>query len=209
MKKTMRYIDLTHTFKTKMPVFPGDHKAKLEQVAFFEKDGYNSFYVNTGMHVGTHMDAPFHMLAAGKKLSEFQPDKFIGKGHVLNVQNFKEIDIDLLMNHDINEGDIVLVHTGHDQTFGTKEYYTSYPIITMAFAEYIVGSGVKIIGFDTPSPDGFPYDIHKLLFKNDILIIENLTNLSELLPYSDFNIIALPAKFEAAGAPVRVVAKVL
>ncbi|RLD82941.1 MAG: cyclase family protein, partial [Bacteroidetes bacterium] len=44
---------------------------------------------------------------------------------------------------------------------------------------------------------------------NDILIIENLTNLSELLSYPDFNIIALPAKFEAAGAPVRVIAQIL
>lgn len=205
----MKYIDLTHTFKKTMPVFPGDHKAKLEQVAFFEKDGYNSFYVNTGMHVGTHMDAPFHMLADGKKLSEFQPDKFIGRGHVIKTDSFKDIDKVLLMNHDIQKGDIVLVHTGHDKKFGTQEYYKSYPEITMAFAEYIVGAGVKILGLDFPSPDGFPYEIHKVLFENDILIIENLANLSELLPHSDFNIIALPAKFEAAGALVRVIAQVL
>ncbi len=63
----MKYIDLTHTFKAKMPVFPGDAETKLEQVSFFDKDGYNSFRVDTGMHVGTHMDAPFHMLENGKK----------------------------------------------------------------------------------------------------------------------------------------------
>lgn len=205
----MKYIDLTHTFKATMPIFPGDVEARLEQVAFFEKDGYNSFRVDTGMHVGTHIDAPFHMLSNGKKLSEFDPEQFIGRGQVVNAENYDKIDVDLLNNHDIQQGDIVLIHTGHDQKFGTEEYYKSYPEITMAFAEYIVNAGVKILGLDFPSPDGFPYDIHKLLFKNDILIIENLTNLSELLSYTDFNIIALPAKFEAAGAPVRVVAQVL
>ncbi|RLD65552.1 MAG: cyclase family protein [Bacteroidetes bacterium] len=205
----MKYIDLTHTFKKTMPVFPGDTEAKLEQVAFFEKNSYNSFHVQTGMHVGTHMDAPFHMLAEGKKLSEFNPDKFIGRGKIIDTGVSKDIDVNLLKNHDIQNGDIVLVHTGHDQKFGTEEYYKSYPEISMAFAEYLVNAGIKILGLDFPSPDGFPYHIHKLLFKNDILIIENLTNLSELLPYSNFNIIALPAKFEAAGAPVRVIAQIL
>ena len=205
----MKYIDLTHTFKEKMPVFPGDVNAKLEQVSFFEKDGYNSFRVDTGMHVGTHMDAPFHMLAEGKKLSDFCPDKFIGRGQIIKASLSEDIDLGLLKNHDIQKGDIVLVHTGHDKKFGTEEYYKSYPEISMAFAEYLVSVGIKILGLDFPSPDGFPYNIHKLLFKNDILIIENLTNLSKLSKYANFNIIALPAKFEAAGAPVRVIAQIL
>jgi len=205
----MKYIDLTHTFKSEMPVFPGDSKIKLEQVSFFEKDGYNSFRVETGMHVGTHMDAPYHMLANGKKLSEFPPEKFIGKGHLIQkTHDFKQIDTNLLMNHDIQKGDIVLVNTNHYKKFGTKEYYESYSEITMAFADYIIACGVKILALDFPSPDTFPYEIHKALFENDILIIENLTNLSELSKYSNFNVIALPAKFEAAGSPVRVVAQV-
>ena len=205
----MKYIDLTHAFTAQMPIFPGDVDAKLEQVSFFEKDGYNSFRVETGMHVGTHMDAPFHMLADGKKLSEYAPDKFIGRGHVLNANSCSKIDMDLISAHEIQEGDIVLIYTGFDEKFGTADYYNSYPEITKACVEYIIEIGVKIIGFDSPSPDSSPYDIHKLLFKNDILIIENLTNLSELLEYPNFNIFALPSKFEAAGAPARVIAQVL
>ncbi len=206
----MKYIDLTHTFNTEMPVFPGDAEAKLKQVSFFEKEGYNSFRVNTGMHVGTHIDAPFHMRADGKKLSEFPPEKFMGKGHLVQkIHDFKEIDMDLLMSHNIQQDDIVLVNTGHYKKFGTEEYYKSYSEITMAFADYLIGSGVKILGLDFPSPDGFPYKIHKVLFENDILIIENLTNLDELAKYPNFNIIALPAKFETAGAPVRVVAQII
>ena len=69
--------------------------------------------------------------------------------------------------------------------------------------------GVKIVGMDTPSPDRPPFAIHKLLFKNDILIIENLTNLEELLAHPQFDVIALPAKFDIEAAPVRVVAQVL
>ena len=206
----MNYIDLSHTFKGQLDVFPGDSPAKLEQVSFFEKDGYNSFYVQTGMHVGTHMDAPFHMLPEGKKLTEFPPEKFIGRGRLIQEQNdSKKIDVDLLKGKDIREGDIVLVDTGHYKKFGTADYYKSYPEITIAFADYIISKKVKILALDFPSPDGFPYKIHKALFENEILIIENLTNLATLHAHGKFKITALPAKFEAAGAPVRVVAELL
>ncbi len=152
----------------------------------------------------------FTCLKMEKKLSEFPAEKFIGKGHLIQKNHdFKQIDMDLLMNHNIKEGDIVIVDTGHYKKFGTEEYYKSYPEITMAFANYIIGSGVKILALDFPSPDAFPYEIHKVLFKNEILIIENITNLSELSGYDNFNVIALPAKFEAAGSPVRVIAQIL
>ena len=69
--------------------------------------------------------------------------------------------------------------------------------------------GIKIIGIDSPSPDRSPYEIHKLLMKNDILIIENLTNLAELTSHEEFDVIALPTKFDTEAAPVRVVARAL
>lgn len=120
----MSYVDLSHTFTGEMPVFPGDSLAKLEQVSFFEKQGYNSFFVKTGMHVGTHIDAPFHMLPKGKKLSAFPPEKFIGKGHLVKkTHGVNEIGMDLLVGRTINEGDIVLVDTGHYKKFGTADYY--------------------------------------------------------------------------------------
>ena len=37
----MKIVDLTHTFTEDMPVYPGDPKATLEQVAFIEKDTFN------------------------------------------------------------------------------------------------------------------------------------------------------------------------
>lgn len=65
-----------------------------------------------------------------------------------------------------------------------------------------------MVGTDTPSPDKSPYLIHKILLKGDVLIIENLTNLESLLSHSEFEVIALPIRFEAEASPIRVVAKV-
>ncbi len=203
----MPYLDLTHTFKGNMPVFPGDQPPELEQTAFLESDGCNQFSLKTSMHVGTHLDAPFHMLENGKRLSEFPAEHFFGRGVLIDAVN-KPIDADLLTAKQISKGDILLVMTGFSKKFGTPEYYEQYPEISETFAQKCVELGIKILGMDSPSPDRAPYNIHKILLKNDILIIENLTNLESLIDHPEFNIIALPPKFEADGAPVRVIAEI-
>ena len=69
-----RWIDLTHTVTKNMPTFPGDPKHQLNQIAFLEDDGFIDFQITSGMHVGTHIDAPAHMIAGGKKISEISLD---------------------------------------------------------------------------------------------------------------------------------------
>jgi len=76
----MKLIDLTHTFIEDMPVYPGDPASKLKQIANIEKDGFVDHEIKTAMHVGTHMDAPLHMIQDGKKLSELSLEKFFWSG---------------------------------------------------------------------------------------------------------------------------------
>jgi kynurenine formamidase len=45
--------------------------------------------------------------------------------------------------------------------------------------------------------------VHKILLAGDVLIIEMMTNLEQLLNYSEFEVIALPPKFDTVGAFVR------
>lgn len=203
--RCMKYIDLTHTFKKEMPAYPGDPMPELIQVSSIDKDGYNDFQVKTGMHVGTHMDAPLHMLPGGKRLSEYSADTFFGEGRLIDARGKNSVDVDLLEGRKISKGDIVLIMTGFYKKFGATDYYEKYPEITESFASKLIELGVKMVGLDTPSPDRPPFKIHKMLLKNEILIIENLTNLEELLKCTQFSVVALPAKFDAEAAPVRVI----
>jgi kynurenine formamidase len=66
-----------------------------------------------------------------------------------------------------------------------------------------------MVGMDMPSPDKYPFEIHKLLFDNGIYIIENLMNLDKLLGIKKFEVIALPLKIKADSSIARVVAKVI
>ncbi len=200
------YIDLTQTFTVEMPVYPGDLKSELKQIATIEKEGFIDHEIRTGMHVGTHMDAPLHMIANGKKISDFAPDKFFGRGVLIDARGKEKIDADLLAN--IQAGDIVLVLTGFGNKFREAVYYEKYPELTEIFARKLVELKVKIVGADTPSPDRPPFAVHKILLSNEVLILENLTNLEQLIG-KQFEVFALPAKFDTEAAPARVVARII
>ena len=203
----MNIVDLTHTFSDTMPVYPGDPIPELRCVAEVAVGGITKYEVSTGMHVGTHMDAPLHMVEGGAYLSEFPPDKFLGRGVLLDARGKSSIDTDLVRGSDLRPGDIAIIMTGLSKRYRSPEYFDSYPEITSKLAQLFVEAGVSIVGMDTPSPDRPPFGIHKILLGNRILIIENLTNLHSLEGRGAFELIALPAKFHAEAAPTRVIAR--
>jgi kynurenine formamidase len=211
----MTLIDLTHTFIDGMPVYPGDPKPEIAQTAFLEKQGFNDFSVKTGMHVGTHIDAPLHFIADGKKLSDFGPDAFIGRGVLIDASTGSArgardtaIDSTLLKESAIGKGDIVVVYTGWGAKYRESDYFTDFPVLTEDFASAVVAAGAKMIVLDTCSPDTPPYAVHKMLLGADVLIVENATNLEKLVGVDSFEIIALPPRFGTEAAPVRVVAQI-
>jgi kynurenine formamidase len=204
----MKIIDLTHTFTGSMPVFPGDNSPVLQEHIDSDNDIVH-YSLETGMHIGTHMDAPLHMIPTGKKLSEISADKFVANGHLIDARGKNEVGIELLHGIDIVEGDCVLIYTGFDEKFREPAYYESYPDLTEEFAHRLVELKIKFVGIDTSSPDKAPYNVHRILLSKEILIIEGLNNLSQLIGISQFEVIALPAKFETEAAPVRVIARIL
>ena len=59
----MRVIDLTHTIKADMPVYPGTGTPKLEPANTYEENGFRETLVSFYSHTGTHMDPPAHLFA--------------------------------------------------------------------------------------------------------------------------------------------------
>jgi kynurenine formamidase len=202
------YLDLTHPISDQMPCYPGDLQVSLKQQTFYQTDGHNNFALSTGMHAGTHLDGLMHLTESLTRIAELPLDRFAGNGFLVNVHGQREIDLPDSVFANLSTGAVVLFYTGFDQCFGNEDYYRSYPAISEATAWHLVKKGVKMIGMDSPSPDYAPYNIHKILLSNNILIIENLTNLSALLPYREFELLAFPLKIEADSSPVRVVARI-
>jgi kynurenine formamidase len=204
----MRYIDLTHTLHQDIAVFPGDDPLLIDQVRTLGRDGFNDYRLSTGMHVGTHIDGPKHMTIDDRMICHLPLDRFAGKGVLIDVRGEQQIEYRDEFQNAIQTDDIVLFYSGLDKYFGTPQYFTDYPDISEGLARFLVGRQVKIVGLDWDSPDHEPYPIHKILLKNNILILENLTNLDQLLNVPNFEVFAFPLKIEADSSIVRAVARV-
>lgn len=132
---------------------------------------------------------------------------------MLDLTSVKEgtIDIaDLRPPEDLmGKSDFVLLHTGWSEFWNKGGYFEGYPVLSREAATWISGFRLKGLGIDMISIDregtsDFP--IHRILLEQNILIIENLTNLKGL-PQVGFSFACLPLKFENAdGSPVRAIA---
>jgi len=198
-------IDLSVDLNEKTPVYPGDPETKISPAGILETNGYQDHYVCMGTHVGTHMDAPSHMIVGGKNLNEFPIEKFSGRGVYIQVDG--DFDTEEIRKVDIQEGDIVLFHTGMSEKYHEAAYFEKYPAMSEEIAKWLVENKVKIVGVDTCSVDNAEnFPVHKILLGNEILIIENLLNL-DLIARMPFKVHAFPIKLQIDGAPVRVVAE--
>lgn len=200
----MKIIDLSVPLNENTPPFPGDPLPKVEPAAVVERDGYCDHNISMATHVGTHIDAPSHMIKDGINLDKVPVEQFIGRGRLIKVDG--KYDLEIVKNADIQEGDIVFFWTGMTNKYHLPEYFEKYPPLPAEIAQYLVDKKVKMIGFDAASPDYEPFDVHKLILSNNVLIAENLTNLDKL-ESQEFEVIALPINLQIDGAPARVIAR--
>ncbi|HAX73610.1 MAG TPA: cyclase [Firmicutes bacterium] len=203
-----KYIDLTHVIDSSMPTYPGDDNLKLVKHKTLSQDGFNDSKLETGMHIGTHLDVASHLTEKKIYVSDYSVEQLIGRGCLLDVRNEPVIQLKKQYEELILEGDIVLLYTGFDDYFKQTSYFIHHPIVSLELAEFLVSKKVKIVGLDFPSPDVYPYAIHKLWLERGILIIENLKDLRLLEEVKSFDVMVFPLYIEAEGAPARVIAQV-
>jgi len=206
----MTVIDLTHIITEEMPVYPGTAQPSLVPAATIGRDHYRETQLCIWSHVGTHMDAPAHLLADGKTLDTYDAAVFCGKAAVIDCRGLaRDAKIPASCLDGIPEDiEIVLLNTGHAQNWGTDAYFGTYPTPDEDFCRELARHGVHGLGIDAMSVDpiGNQLPNHRLLFAEGLYIIENLCNL-EQISKDTCMVCALPLKWkDADGAPARVVA---
>lgn len=185
-----------------MPVFPQDPDILLKEILNSEKDDFTITVLNTGLHSGTHLDAPYHFYPAGRKALEITLNELMGPVKIIDVENSlrksfsisdscadvepksgEEIEVVAFKN--VKKGDIVVLKTGWSLKWGLENYFTYSPYISQQAANFLVKKKIRGLAIDGPSPDKFGETIiHKILLSNDIWIVENLKNL-DLIPPSN------------------------
>lgn len=206
------YIDLSHPLNEHISVFPGGVQPSFDPVHTIDKNGWAEKRINMHSHNGTHMDAPCHMLAGTKSLDQYELEKFIGSGVVLDVRGKTAIDLAFLKQNKerIAEVEFILFYLGWQEKWKSSAYFDPYPVLSEAACRYLLDFKLKGIGLDVLSPDPIDASVqsnHHLLLGKDILIIENLCKLDQLLDKSfEFHCLPLPIQ-DADGAPVRAFAR--
>ena len=203
----MKLMDLSHVLNEETPIYPGDYKTSLKEYKTLEKDYYCSYLLSSCLHTGTHIDLPMHLLEDSRFVMDFSLENFVGKGVLLDVRGENPIRMKHHYNEMISEGCVVLLYTGFDKEYRTKEYFTQHPEVSNELASFLVSRKIKMLGMDMPSPDYSPFTIHTALLAHNIFLLENLTNLQELLDEDNFEVMAFPLKIAAEASFVRVVCR--
>ena len=140
----IRLIDLSQPIDDHMPTYPGDPSIRLVKIKSFAYDGYTNFQLETGMHSGTHLDGPMHLTDRDKLISEFPLESFCGEGCILDVRGESVISMKDEYLYRIKKNCILLLYTGHDQKYGTNEYYHKQPEIHPELAEFLISQNQLI-----------------------------------------------------------------
>ena len=78
-------LDLTHTIREDMPVYPGSPQPAFKPTGNLIRDGFRETMIQFVSHTGTHMDAPSHLLERGSTLDELPVSQFCGRAAVVDV----------------------------------------------------------------------------------------------------------------------------
>jgi arylformamidase len=209
-----RFIDLTCFIKKDMPVWPGDQGPIIAEAMTIEKDMVSLQSIHFTTHLGTHIDAPSHIIKGGMTVDQIPLETLIGKASVLDFSHKREkepISKEDLREHKASllPGSRILLRTGWDSRFGSESFFTAFPCLTLEAAQYLSMKKIALLGMDTPSPS--PVDdpgqgIHKTLLGAGIVLLEGLCNLKQMQG-DECQLIALPAPFkDFSGAPCRAIA---
>jgi kynurenine formamidase len=224
-----RFIDLSHTFEDGMPGF----KLKNEDGSFTQYTAHiypflthkqsapkyqgRAAFEITEMRfqtsVGTYLDSPYHRYPDGRDISRIGLDEVILPGEVIDVRGLAEFEAvgpEVLPPGIEWHGKAVLFNFGWDRYWGNDQYQ-AYPFISSELIQFLLEAQVKLVGVDAVNIDDsrdLSRPAHSILLKNEILIVENLTNLAQLHGQA-FRFFAVPLKGkQVAAMPIRAFAEV-
>lgn len=219
--RVSRIVDLSH------PLTPGREGRRFEirtigsdevepRAVRLPGQWYIMHYIDMVSHIGTHIEAPYHILENGQSLADIPLDSLLGEAIILDLRGIEakaEISLEQVQRAaeaagGLQRGDIVFCQLGWDQYYGTEQYMNA-PHFSPASMAWLMERGAKLIGVDSPgleAPGSQSHPNHYILANNGVSQIENLTGLDKLTKRRVM-VFALPIAVRGLDAfPLRVVA---
>jgi arylformamidase len=207
----MTIYDISLTISPTLPIWPGDPVLKIEKFESMDKGAHNNVSrISAGVHLGTHVDAPYHFINDGRTVEQLSLDVLTGPCYVVQLPDGVEaVTAEVLERTEINsEMKRVLFGTRNSHLWarGEAEFQTDFVAITEDGAEWLVERGVQLVGVDylSVAPYGDSVPTHTVLLEAGVVVVEGL-NLSNVMR-GFYDLYCLPLKIAGCdGAPARAI----
>jgi len=202
----MRIIDISMPIRHDMPVYKNREEKRPEHTVErrIPEDSVNESRLSMNLHTGTHIDAPFHMMASGWTSEKLPLHKFITPCRVLDLTGLEDgITREDLVGYNIQPGEFLLFKTRNSFDAGFRD---DFIYIKADAAGYLKDQGIKGVGIDALGVERSQpgHETHLALLGNDIMVLEGLV--LGKVPEGQYVLIALPLLIDNAdGAPARAV----
>ena len=215
----MRIVDLSVPIGADT-LSPPSVNLQLKLTSFHRGPGFwQASKIEMLLHTGSHVDFTKHVQEDGETAMDVGLERVFGLARVVDLSHVEPnhaITVEDVASRlsDLQEGDIVLVRTDwtEKQWGNWPTYYLESPWCTAEAAQWMVDNGARAIGFDCFSeycarlPDFTSEDfiIHKVILENGAILMQQMTNLSQLPTDRRVQFFAPFIKIRGAeGSPAR------
>jgi len=202
--------DISVGVSPEITVWPGDPPVVLERVKSMENgDEANVSRIQSGVHVGTHIDAPIHFVEGGATVDAIPLRSLLGRAYVVDLRKADVLDAATLESARIPPRTRRLLFKTRNSelwTSGESSFQRDFVAVDASGAEWLVKKGVKLVGVDylsvAPFNDGVA--THRILLEAGVVVVEGL-NLARVSK-GRYTLYCLPVKLMGSdGAPARAV----
>jgi arylformamidase len=159
----MRLYDLSQPLGPDTSPYPGHPAFRYQIHQTWPRDRLNTFIVETSMHTGTHIDAPFHMTPDGLTVGEIPLDRLYTSAVVVDlrgaVSDWTIVTPELLAQHlpdALRPGDALILCYGWSRYARGPErdlerFFCNHPGPNRALVEELAARRIAWVGTDSPS----------------------------------------------------------
>ncbi|MEX2501303.1 MAG: cyclase family protein [Trueperaceae bacterium] len=199
------WIDATRALPDGHPVWPGDAPFAVRPTARIPNgSSVNLMRFEGTTHLGTHVDAPFHVRESGARIESIPLETLIGPGLVIDVAGARGP----VAPEELPDGPYptrVALRTGE------PDAWTSFPTeirpIDPATVRHLAAAGVRLLATDAPSVDPLhdaDLPAHHACCEEGVVIVEGLA--LQAVPAGPCTFVCLPLRLIGTdAAPARVV----
>jgi len=207
----VKIFDISLTISPDLPVWPDDPPIELELIELMDAGAYaNVSRLSTGVHTGTHVDAPHHFLNDGRTIEQLPLDVLTGPCYVIQLPDGVEsITAEALDGMSLPANTTRILFGTSNSRFwlhGEMEFQEDFVAVSEDGAQWLVDRDIRLIGVDylSVAPFGDSIPTHRVLLQAGIVVVEGL-DLSAV-PRGFYDLYCLPLKLLGSdGAPARAI----